>query len=125
MENTEMMQSLLEELKERSIQLLIDDFGTGYSSLSYLQRLPVDTLKIDRSFITGIEKNTRHLDITRAIITLAHSLGMDVVAEGLETMEQLEILQTLGCEYGQGYLFAKPLPEEEVISFLRDYKSVI
>lgn len=121
MENTEMMQTLLEEFKSRSIQLLIDDFGTGYSSLSYLQRLPVDTLKIDRSFITGIEVNPRHLDITRAVITLAHSLGMDVVAEGLETREQVEILQGLGCEYGQGYLFAKPLEEQDVIPYLENY----
>jgi len=123
MENTEMTQTLLEELKARSIQLLIDDFGTGYSSLSYLQRLPVDTLKIDRSFVTGIEVNPRHLDITRAVITLAHSLGMDVVAEGLETREQVEILQGLGCEYGQGYLFAKPLEEQDVIPYLENYRA--
>jgi len=118
MENTDVMQGILEELKSRSIQLLIDDFGTGYSSLSYLQRLPVDTLKIDRSFITGIEHNPRHLDITRAIITLAHSLGMDVVAEGLENPYQVEILAKLGCEYGQGYYFSPPLPESAVIPFL-------
>ncbi len=123
MENTDVMQGILEELKSRSIQLLIDDFGTGYSSLSYLQRLPVDTLKIDRSFITGIEHNPRHLDITRAIITLAHSLGMDVVAEGIENPYQVEILTKLGCEYGQGYYFSPPLPESAVIPFLEKPKS--
>ncbi len=123
MTNTEFMQGILEELKARSIQLLIDDFGTGYSSLSYLQRLPVDTLKIDRSFITGIEHNPRHLDITRAIITLAHSLGMDVVAEGIENCQQVKILADLGCEYGQGYYFSPPLPEKDVVPFLEQPKN--
>jgi diguanylate cyclase (GGDEF)-like protein len=123
MENTDVMQGILEELKSRSIQLLIDDFGTGYSSLSYLQRLPVDSLKIDRSFITGIEHNQRHLDITRAIITLAHSLGMDVVAEGIENPYQAEILANLGCEYGQGYYFSPPMPESAVIPFLQKPQS--
>jgi len=125
MENTDVIQGILEELKSRSIQLLIDDFGTGYSSLSYLQRLPVDTLKIDRSFVTGIEHNSRHLDITRAIITLAHSLGMDVVAEGLENQRQVEILADLGCEYGQGYYFSPPLPESAVIPFLEEPRTCV
>jgi EAL domain-containing protein (putative c-di-GMP-specific phosphodiesterase class I) len=123
MTNTDFTQEILQELKSRSIQLLIDDFGTGYSSLSYLQRLPVDSLKIDRSFITGIEHSRRHLDITQAIITLAHSLGMDVVAEGVENYQQVKILTELGCEYGQGYYFSPPLPESAVIPFLEQPKS--
>ena len=100
--------AVLAQLKQREIQLSIDDFGTGYSSLAYLQSFPIDTLKIDRSFISGIEQQDKNLDITRTIIALAHSLELDAIAEGVETQEQLEILRSLGCEYGQGYLFSPP-----------------
>lgn len=110
--------ALLGELKARQIQLSIDDFGTGYSSLSYLQSLPIDTLKIDRSFINGIERREKNLEITQTIINLAHSLKLDVVAEGVETQEQLDILRSLSCEYAQGYFFSRPLDEQAIVAFM-------
>ncbi|MDJ1182669.1 two-component system response regulator [Roseofilum casamattae] len=109
---------LIEQFRDRQIRVCLDDFGTGYSSLSYLQRLKVDTLKIDRSFIQDLDKNEDNLKIVEAIITLAHQLGMDVTAEGVETHEQLELLQTLGCESGQGYFFAKPLDREDAAALI-------
>lgn len=117
MENTSAVTRVLEQLKERQIKLCLDDFGTGYSSLSYLRYLPVDTVKIDRSFI-GPEINNTNYDIVKAIVNLAHSLGLDVIAEGIETQAQLEILQGLGCEYGQGYLFAYPLNSKDVLDLI-------
>lgn len=110
--------TLLGQLKARQILLSIDDFGTGYSSLSYLQSLPIDTLKIDRSFINGIEQRQKNLEITQTIINLAHSLKLDVVAEGVETQEQLDLLRSLDCEYAQGYLFSRPLDEQAVVAFM-------
>lgn len=110
--------ALLEQLKQRQIQLSIDDFGTGYSSLSYLQRLPIDTLKIDRSFISGIDSNRKNFSLAKTIITLAHSLGLDVIAEGIETPQQRDLLRSLDCEYGQGYLFSRPLDGQGVIEFM-------
>ena len=118
MENTSAVTKVLEQLKERNIKLCLDDFGTGYSSLSYLRYLPVDTVKIDRSFI-GTKINSKDYDIVKVIVDLAHSLGLDVVAEGIETQEQLNVLKSLGCEYGQGYLFAYPLPSEDVLKVVR------
>jgi diguanylate cyclase (GGDEF)-like protein len=117
-ENTSAVTKVLEKLKEREIKLCLDDFGTGYCSLSYLRYLPVDTVKIDRSFI-GPEINNTNYDIIKAIINLAHSLGLDVIAEGIETEAQLEILRGLGCEYGQGYLFAYPLSSRDVLNVVQ------
>jgi diguanylate cyclase (GGDEF)-like protein len=114
MENTTSVTKVLEKLKERDIKLCLDDFGTGYSSLSYLRYLPVDTVKIDRSFIAPEINNTNY-DIIKAIINLAHSLNLDVIAEGIETDAQKQILKGLGCEYGQGYLFAYPLDSSDVL----------
>lgn len=111
MENPELASSILEKLRALDIQFSIDDFGTGYSSLSYLYRFPANTLKIDRSFIKRITKNRESFNIIESIITIAHHLKMEVIAEGIETLEQLEKLKALKCEYGQGYLFAKPLEE--------------
>ncbi len=99
----------LAEIKRSNIKLSIDDFGTGYSSLSYLHRFPIDNLKIDRSFIKNINCHRESYEIVRTIITLAHSLKMNAIAEGIETIEQLDRLKTLGCGYAQGFLFAKPL----------------
>lgn len=98
----------LTQLKQLGIQLAIDDFGTGYSSLSYLHRFPIDTLKVDRSFINKVDVDGEQLAIVRTIITLAWNLGMEVVAEGVETYKQLAQLRSLRCEYAQGYLFSKP-----------------
>lgn len=103
---------LVSELRRMGVGLKIDDFGTGYSSLSYLHRLPFDTLKIDRSFISTMVQDHAAFEIVRAIILLAGSLGLRVVAEGIETRTQADELRSLGCAYGQGYLFAPPLTEE-------------
>jgi len=117
MENVETAISLLNQLRDLGVQLAMDDFGTGYSSLSYLHRFPINTLKIDRSFITRMTENNENAEIVRTISGLAQNLGMDVVAEGVETSEQLEILRGLGCKYGQGYFFSKPLGASEVEGF--------
>ncbi len=119
MENIETATETLNQLRALGIQLSIDDFGTGYSSLSYLHRLPVDTLKIDRSFVIQMMKNNENAEIVRTIVSLAKTLGMSVIAEGVETLEQLEHLQKLECANGQGYLFAKPLKVEEAQALVR------
>ncbi|MGK7941042.1 MAG: EAL domain-containing protein [Crocosphaera sp.] len=111
---------LLRKLKERNLEICLDDFGTGYSSLSYLHRFPVDTLKIDRSFINCIGKPEENLEIIQSIITLAHNLGMEVVAEGIETKEQLIYLQKSHCDLGQGYFFNRPLPSKEAEKLLEE-----
>jgi len=109
MENPDAATALLLQLSALGIALAIDDFGTGYSSLSYLDRFPFDTLKIDRSFVSGMGANGENSEIVQTIITLAHNLGMDVVAEGVEKPEQLAHLRTLGCEFGQGFYFSRPV----------------
>jgi sensor c-di-GMP phosphodiesterase-like protein len=119
MENIETTTALLWKLRELGIRLSIDDFGTGYSSLSYLHRFPIDTLKIDRSFVSRMVDNNENKEIVRTIVMLAQNLGMDVVAEGVETKAQLEELRMLECENGQGYLFSKPMvmkAAEKIIS---------
>lgn len=120
MNNIEEALVLLKKLKTLGINLSIDDFGTGYSSLSYLQQFCADTLKIDRSFIKQMESSERDKAIVDIIITLAHKLDMEVIAEGVETKNHEQILKDLNCEYGQGYLFAKPLKSEAAKDFLRD-----
>ncbi len=107
--NTESATTIFSQLKALGIQLYIDDFGTGYSSLSYLHQFPIDMMKIDRSFVSSAENDTERLEIVRAISTLAHNLGLEVVAEGVETAEQAERMKTLQCRYAQGYFFSKPL----------------
>jgi len=105
--------ALLGELRRSGVTLAIDDFGTGYSSLSYLRHLPVDVLKIDRSFVNSIERDRRDLSIAGTIIALAHGLQLKVVAEGVETEGQRGLLEALGCDQGQGFLFARPMPAAE------------
>ncbi|MEO8647935.1 MAG: bifunctional diguanylate cyclase/phosphodiesterase, partial [Acidobacteriota bacterium] len=118
MENAEHTIDVLNRLKELGVQLSIDDFGTGYSSLSYLQRLPFDTLKIDRSFVYSVGEAGENSEILQTIISLAKNLKMRVIAEGIETESQLAVLQNLGCDYGQGYLMSKPKSREETESLL-------
>jgi len=117
--------SKLEELRDMGVTFSVDDFGTGYSSLAYLTRLPLDHLKIDLSFVRMLECGQENLEIVRAIIQLATSLRMDVVAEGVETLSQHGILRELGCEFFQGYLFARPLGEEKAEEFLRRFDQAI
>lgn len=117
MVNPELAVELLKGLKALGTRLCIDDFGTGYSSLSYLLRFPADTLKIDRSFVNALGKGGRNEDIVGAILSLARSLDMEVVAEGIETAEQRDILTQLGCGYGQGYLFSRALEGEAARGF--------
>jgi EAL domain-containing protein (putative c-di-GMP-specific phosphodiesterase class I) len=109
MENAETAVQLLRRLKALGVQLSIDDFGTGYSSLGYLHRFPVDTLKIDRSFVGRIGEASENIEIVRTIVSLADNMGMDVVAEGVETLAQFGSLRSLNCQYGQGYLFSRPV----------------
>ncbi len=122
-ENPESATRMLKQLKSLNVQLHIDDFGTGYSSLSYLQRFPIDTLKIDRSFVSGISSNGENQEIVRAIITLAHGLGMDVIAEGVENNEQLEFLRSLQCESGQGFFFSEPIAAPQALELIQSKKS--
>ncbi len=109
MADAERSARVLSELKALGVQLSIDDFGTGYSSLSRLQQFPVDTLKIDRAFVSGMDSNSETREIVKSIVLLSHSLGMEVVAEGIEREEELRALQQLGCERGQGFLFSRPI----------------
>lgn len=118
MNNIEIADRLFKKLRERNIQLAIDDFGTGYSSLSYLDRFPLDTLKIDRSFVSRLNEANQTSMIVKATLELAHNLGFNVVAEGVETQQQGDQLRDWGCEFAQGYFYAKPLNAEAAWHFL-------
>jgi diguanylate cyclase (GGDEF)-like protein len=118
MGNAEMSARLLKRLKALGVQLSIDDFGTGYSSLGYLHRFPVNTLKIDRSFVGRIGEAAENIEIVRTIVSLAENMGMEVVAEGVETLSQLTQLRSLNCRYGQGYLFSRPIDAESVTALI-------
>jgi diguanylate cyclase (GGDEF)-like protein len=127
MKNCERAASRLTELRALGVSSAIDDFGTGYSSLKYLQNLPIDTLKIDQSFIRNLDPasdvKSGNGAIVQAIVTLAQQLGLRVVAEGVETDEELEVLRRLGCDFVQGYLFSRPMPVEQCDQFLRSSSS--
>jgi EAL domain-containing protein (putative c-di-GMP-specific phosphodiesterase class I) len=109
----------IEELRSRGIRFSIDDFGTGYSSLSRLRSLPIDTLKIDRTFVAGVPGNRKDKELVQAVITIAHGFGQVVCAEGVESQEQLEFLRGAGCDLVQGYLFSPPVPEEAFLEIVR------
>ncbi|HWQ36396.1 MAG TPA: EAL domain-containing protein [Blastocatellia bacterium] len=119
MENLDALSATLTQLRESGFRLSIDDFGTGYSSLSYLHRLPVQTLKIDRSFVVKMLENQENAEIVRTILSLSKTLGIDVVAEGIEQQEQADHLRALNCEAGQGYFFSRPLSLESAEQLVR------
>jgi EAL domain-containing protein (putative c-di-GMP-specific phosphodiesterase class I) len=114
MEQSEGLFRTLGELKEIGVTLILDDFGTGYSSLSYLTRLPLDVLKVDRSFIDGLGSEPRDTGITEAIVAMARALSLKVTGEGVETARQLSELERLGCHAAQGFYFSKPVPRERI-----------
>jgi diguanylate cyclase (GGDEF)-like protein len=118
MDQSEAGTRALQALRELGVKLVLDDFGTGYSSLAYLKHLPLDTIKIDRSFVNGLDDDDANLPIVEAVIALAHGLGIEVVAEGIETVAQLDRLRLLGCDRGQGYLYARPMPADELAPML-------
>ena len=118
MQNPEMTLNILDQLAAMGVKLAIDDFGTGHSSLSYLKHLPIKCLKLDRSFVSDIETDANDASICAAIIALGHNLGLELVAEGVETEMQSEFLSRLGCDYLQGYLYSKPLPFDEIVAYL-------
>jgi EAL domain-containing protein (putative c-di-GMP-specific phosphodiesterase class I) len=120
MRNVEDSTRKLSILRDMGVTVAIDDFGTGYSSLSYLGRLPLDSLKIDRSFVSGMTAGGEAASIVATIITLAHGLRLKVVAEGVETGEQANLLKLLRCDEAQGYLYANPLPGERIEALLRE-----
>ncbi len=123
MDSINYSKSVLDELHDFGIPLAIDDFGTGYSSLSYLRSLSIDTLKIDRSFIADLPEDKENCEIANAIVAMAHGLGLNVIAEGVETTEQIQYLQSINCDEVQGYYFSKPLPKTEIEAYLVDVMS--
>src|SRR5207247_1303532 len=112
----------LKNLRALGVNLAIDDFGTGYSSLAYLAKLPVQTLKIDRSFIASIQDDPDAMTLVSMMISLGHSMRLQVIAEGVETEEQAKMLRLLKCDEMQGFLFSKPLPTEQLAELLRKLK---
>lgn len=118
MENPDLATITLNKIKEMGIKLVIDDFGTGYSSLSYLHRFPIQTLKIDRSFVITMLENAGSMEIVRAVAGLAHNLGIEIIAEGVETREQLSQVCDLKCDYAQGYHFSRPIPISVALKLL-------
>ena len=123
MQNVEKVLKSLHEIKSLGVSLAIDDFGTGFSSLSYLRRFPIDRLKIDQSFVRDIENTPANESISRAIVSLAKSLSLSVVAEGIEQPAERAILERMQCNEGQGYLFAKPMPAKDLFTWAQAHKS--
>ncbi|MBD2666863.1 two-component response regulator [Richelia sinica FACHB-800] len=122
MENVDAAAQVIASLRQRNIQLSIDDFGTGYSSLSYLHSFPVDNLKIDKSFVQRVNDKSDSFGLVNAIVQIAKTMGMKIIAEGIETDNQLEQLKLLDCQFGQGYLFSKPLDVEEMTKFMASFR---
>jgi diguanylate cyclase (GGDEF)-like protein/PAS domain S-box-containing protein len=124
-EDSKLVGKSLERLHKQGIRISVDDFGTGYASLTHLRDFPIDCIKIDQSFIAGLGAKAQHTTIVNAIVDLGHNLGMDVVAEGIETEGQLDFLRSVGCNGGQGFLFSRAVPAVEVRTFLVDERSVV
>lgn len=122
MQQPDMAKETLQKCKDAGMGISIDDFGTGYSSLSYLYYFPIETLKIDQSFIRAMEKDTRSRELVKSIIGLGQNMGLNIIAEGVETGEEAALLRDMGCEAAQGYHFARPLPENKVIELLRNWQ---
>jgi EAL domain-containing protein (putative c-di-GMP-specific phosphodiesterase class I) len=118
MQNIASVTDNISGLQQRSIQLSIDDFGTGYSSLNYLHSFSVENLKIDRSFIHRLHKKKNNFGVVTAIVQIAQAMKMNLIAEGIETSEQLALLKSLGCQFGQGYLFSRPLSSGDMVDLL-------
>jgi EAL domain-containing protein (putative c-di-GMP-specific phosphodiesterase class I) len=121
MEDAHATAEALRKLKVMGVRIEVDDFGTGYSSLSYLRRFPVDYLKVDRAFIAGLGRNAEDEGIVKSVVGLAHTLGLEVVAEGVENGEQLGLLREMGCELAQGFYFWGPLPAKAAEELLATY----
>jgi EAL domain-containing protein (putative c-di-GMP-specific phosphodiesterase class I) len=122
MEDPEQSHDILSRIRDLGIQIFLDDFGTGYSSLSYIAALPIHAVKIDRSFITRIMQHERHRAVVVAAISLAHSLGMKVIAEGVETADQAKAVIELGCDEIQGFFFSKPVSAAELLRWKADFR---
>jgi EAL domain-containing protein (putative c-di-GMP-specific phosphodiesterase class I) len=118
LQDVERMGSLFEQIRKMGIRIALDDFGTGYSSLSYLERYPIDTLKIDKSFVDRLEASSAKAEIVRMMINLAHGLGLEVSAEGVEQLSQAETLREFGCTLAQGFLYSPPVAESEMTRLL-------
>ena len=118
MEDSAATLATLQALRDGGMQIALDDFGTGYSSMSYLKRLPLNNLKVDQSFVSGLPDDTDSLAIVKAIVSLAKNLGFTVTAEGVETLDQASILKGLDCETLQGYYFSKPIPGNDIVAIL-------
>jgi EAL domain-containing protein (putative c-di-GMP-specific phosphodiesterase class I) len=119
MDNLEVSQQQLQAIKDLGMKILVDDFGTGYSSLSLLKKFEVDVLKVDKSFIEDVPRDSEDCALVQAVISMAQSLKMEVVAEGIETEEQMAFLKNLGCHEGQGYYFSKPVQAKEFTQWLK------
>ena len=120
--NPDLALKILTTLKQKGYGIHIDDFGIGYSSLNYLREFPFDAIKLDRSFIIGITSNERDLSIVKSIVSLAKAFSLSVVAEGVESKEQFDLIDSMGCEEFQGYLYSKPLSRDDLIEFLSNKK---
>jgi EAL domain-containing protein (putative c-di-GMP-specific phosphodiesterase class I) len=110
------------EFSNAGVQIAIDDFGTGYSSLSYLKKFEIDYIKIDQSFVRNMTANSGDFALCEAMVVMAHKLGIEVIAEGVETLEQSKLLSEMGCDFAQGYYFAKPMQENVFLEWLKNFK---